>query len=251
MTPDDWSVHQLRMTLFSSEPFPVSESGWRLLTGQDEAENRVNVPGGRQYSGKVFDSLLALTIVVNRIDIVLAFDPSKLVNISTASAAPIIGPWLELSALFGASVESFLQDLTAPVIRLAFGANLLGVVSSRTQTYEELAKLLKSVVVDVRHMRELFFRINWPQISSVVPGLEINRLTGWSSLIFSQNILQNTGSELIVSQAGQGPSYAVSLEIDHNTALDRKDRFENRHLVPIFRELVTLANENVRGGERP
>src|SRR5258706_4487200 len=159
MALHDWSVQQLCVSLFSSEPFPVSESGWKLLTGQDEAENRVNVPGGRQYSGKLLDGLLALTIMLNRVDIVLAFDPTKPMEISVGAPIPVVGKWTDLSTLFAAAIEPFIEAATTPIIRLAFGANLLAVAPSRGDTYKHLARLLKSVKVDVKKMRELIFRI--------------------------------------------------------------------------------------------
>jgi hypothetical protein len=247
----DWSAHQLRVTLFADESFPVSEAGWRQLTGQEEAENRVNVPGGRQYSGKVLGGLLALTIMGNRLDVVLAFDVTRPDNMSAALSVPIIGRWQEVQAQFDAAVEPFFEGLTTSTVRLAFGANLLAVVPSRRHAYEELARLLKSVAVDVDHMRELIFRVNWPEKSKIIQGLEINRLTGWASQVFASNLLLNTGSGLVVHESKHDPVHTVSLEIDHNTAADRKDRFDNRDLFPIFRELVTLAEENARGGERP
>jgi len=245
----DWSVQQMRVSLFSSEAFPVSESGWKLLTGQDEAENRVNVPGGRQYSGKLLDGLLALTVTLNRVDIVLAFDPTKPMEISSAQI-PLVGKWIEVWPSFAAAVEPFLETATSPIVRLAFGASLLALAPSREETYKNLASSLKSVQVDVVNMRELIFRINWPQTSSVVPGLEINRITSWGALVFAINAMQAASSGFVLSPGTQAV-HAVSLEIDHNTSGDRKDPFENRHLVPIFRELVTLANENAEGGERP
>jgi hypothetical protein len=249
MAFDDWLVQQLRVSLFSSQAFPVSEDGWKLLTGQPEADNRVNVPGGRQYSGKLLGGFLALTITPHRLDIVLGFDSTG--NVSGGYFIPVIGQWTDLAVSFENTVQPFLEKATTPITRMAFGANLLTVTPSRDAAYRALATLLTSVKVDVALMRELIFKINWPQESKVIQGLEINRISGWSSLIISTNLVQMGLTGIPMAQNAPNSTHAVSLELDHNTAADRTIPFENHHLMPIFRELITLAAENARSGERP
>jgi hypothetical protein len=248
---DDWLAQQLRLSLFSMEPFPTAESSWTALTGQTEAENRVGVPGGRQYSGKHFGGLLALTIAGQRLDVVLAVDPANVMASADGVAVfPSVGPWKELSESFVTSVVSFLSSQQSPIVRIAFGASLLGRSETREQAYGNLAKLLASVDVDVENMRELIFRINWPQKSGVVPDLLLNRITGWGAITISINYMQ-IGSGVTVTSSSDEQPFAVSLDMDHNTAADRKEPFQNAQLVPIFRELVTLAAQNASSGERP
>jgi hypothetical protein len=146
MLLDDWSVQQLRLTLFANERFSVSEALWKDLTGQDEAENRISVPAGRQYSGKMLNGLLALTITAARADIILAFDPANVAELGDGRL-PVIGTWTEAVEPFVAAIEPFLEKLAAPVVRLAFGAGLLSQVASRERGYERLAELLQSVKV--------------------------------------------------------------------------------------------------------
>lgn len=244
MVLDNWSVQQLRLTIFSSERFPVSEILWKELTCQEEAENRISVPAGRQYSGKMLNGMLALTITASRVDIILGFDPEKIAE-TGSDQLPVIGPWSDVVEPFIAVAEPFLINLTIPVVRVAFGAALLLQVGSRAEAYEQLSQALVSVKVDVENMRELNFRINWPQESQAIPGLMLNRLTNWAAVIARINVVLPTGTT-----TSDGLD-AISLEIDHNTSPDRQDPFDNAQIVPIFRELVRLASENASGGERP
>jgi hypothetical protein len=251
MVLDDWSVQQLRVSLFTSEPVLPSEAGWKALTGEDEAENRVTVPGGRQYSGKLLDGLLALTYSINRIDIVLAWDPTKNVTPPNVTELPVFGKWLTASSDFASKVEPFLETLPTPVVRIAFGGNLLFGTNTRLEAYQALQEMLKSVSIDADNMRELIFRINWPLQSSIVSGLDLNRITAWSSLVFTTNLMQASAAGLAVAETGLPSIHAVSLELDHNTSGDRKEPLDKGQLVPIFRELVTLAAQNASQGERP
>jgi hypothetical protein len=247
MVLDDWSVQQLRVSLFSSENVLPSEAGWKSLTGRDEAENRVAVPGGKQYSGKIFQGVFALTFALNRIDAILAWDPST-VTPERVAELPVVGDWPTTAKTFSSAVEPFLQTLTTPVVRIAFGAQLLAPARSREAGYEKLAKLLRSVTVDPKNMRELVYRVNWPQASTVLRDLQLNRITAWTSVSVSTSLINPGTGEAFAVENSQD---AVSLEIDHNTTADRKIPLETDVLVPIFRELVTLADDNTRGGERP
>ena len=64
-------------------------------------------------------------------------------------------------------------------------------------------------------MRDLIYRVNWPQLSSIIPDLELNRITTWTAVAIRQGVLQivEQRSSLISSP----PIYGVRLEIDHNT----------------------------------
>jgi hypothetical protein len=96
-------------------------------------------------------------------------------------------------------------------------------------------------------MKELLFRCNWPFESKAVGGLMINRITTWSAIRVTQSRLQITGESFNVSP---GPELdAVRLEIDHNTDQAISAPFDKARLVPIFEELVELAQQNAERGE--
>ncbi|WP_441255887.1 hypothetical protein [Tardiphaga sp. 285_C5_N1_2] len=252
MVLDDWSALQLRLSLFSDAILAPTEAAWTRLTGQSEAENRIalpGVPGGRQYSGELMGGLLALTFNLNRIDVILTGNPNITPEVASAMRFPTIGKWPESSQLFAKMVAAFTEQMPERFTRIAFGAHIVAEADSKEASYGILATMLKSVTVDPGKMRELQFRINWPEQSKVDPGLEINRITAWSSLSITSGLLQTSNQGL----AG-GPVSTVnvaSLEIDNNTSADRKEPIEKPQILPIFEELLALANQNASSGERP
>ena len=60
--PLDWAVQLLRLTVFSNAPIPVSERDWHTITGQEEAENRIAILGGKAYSGRFAGGQLSLPL---------------------------------------------------------------------------------------------------------------------------------------------------------------------------------------------
>jgi hypothetical protein len=42
-----WAVENVRLSLFSKGTVVVTDADWKALTGQQEADTRQNVPGGR------------------------------------------------------------------------------------------------------------------------------------------------------------------------------------------------------------
>ena len=159
-----------------------------------------------------------------------------------------IGSWKDASTSFQEAVIKWLGQTTTSVVRLAVGAILLHEVDSREIAYKTLDELLASVAIDPE-MKELVFRCNWPVESKVVAGLMVNRITSWSALRATRNLLQVTGESFNVVS---GPElHAVRLEIDHSTDQAHSTPFESGQLIPIFKELIELAQQNAEKGERP
>ena len=130
----DWAVQQLRVSLFSSDVVTLTEpKHWKLLTGQDEAESRLTIAGGKQYAGKIFDCVFNLAFYAQRCDIIAiaedtAPDPTK------PHTLPVFGPWGEVLDKFLTAVYPFVGAFEFPVIRVAFG----GVLLVSTESKEEL-----------------------------------------------------------------------------------------------------------------
>lgn len=244
--PNDWVVHQLRLTLFANEPVSFTEELWKVVTGETEAAARMAIPGGKQYSGKFMGGMLVMGYAGNRADVILNHEDGSLGS-EQEFYVPSIGKWNELSKTFHDAVTQLLSELAWPINRVAFGAVLLLPVGTRQQSYEKLGQFLRSVSVDPQS-RELSFRINWPRTSKVIDGLEINRITSWSSVHFARAVVQLTGSTMNIAKAGSDYQ-CVRLEIDHNTSRGRKDPFKQTERLPIFDELLALADENVKTGE--
>jgi hypothetical protein len=241
----DWVTQSVRLSLFSNAPITATEKDWQKITGQEEAENRTAIAGGKMYSGKFEGGNLSFAHSGPRLDVVLSAEEKEAIDVPKI---PSLGLWSDVFQTFEKTMVKWLEQTTIPTVRLAFGALLLHQVDNREKAYEELDRLLYSLVADPK-MKELFYRCNWPAESKAVPGLMINRLTGWSALRVTTNLLQLAGESFNVSA---GPElHTVRLEIDHNTDQGHMTPFEIAQVVPIFKELVGLARENAEKGELP
>jgi hypothetical protein len=239
-----WSAELLRLSLFASEPVQASGSDWKAITGQEESETRHALPGGgRSYVGVHRDSQLTISSFGQRLDIIRSAPaaPQEL-------RAPIFGQWEEVREAFVRETEQWLASVRFHVVRVAFSCVLLAEAKDRLGAYELLRTFLKSVQVDPVGMRELVFRVNWPQKSGTVHELLLNRITSWTSIRLKRLLLQVGPATASVSPGAEELNF-VRLEIDHNTDENRSDPFDRAQLVPIYRELIALASENASRGE--
>lgn len=246
----NWLVHQLRVTVFSAEPAILSEAEWTKITGQAEAPSRDALPGGKRYSGPFLNGLLSMSYTGHRTDLVLTFEPAE--EATDGLILPTIGPFDDVLKSFVQTATPFLAELHASVVRIAVGAVLMCQAASREDSYEQLAFLVRSLKVDPQHMRELIYRVNWPQQSSVVPGLELNRITAFSSALFrqAQFVINPAGAPAQV-QAGGPDIYATRLDLDHSSNQENTEPFNADTRVHIFSELIELVQKNAEAGERP
>jgi hypothetical protein len=241
--PLDWTTEQLRLSAFSDHPVTATERDWQTITGQEEAENRTAIAGGKMFSGSFQGGTLSLAYSGLRIDVILN---ATLRETTDAPELPSVGLWKDASISFRDTVKKWLEHTTVPIVRLALGAILVHQVDSRESAYKALDELLFSVAADPK-MRELLFRCNWPVESKVVPGLMINRITAWAAVRAAASRLQVTGESFNVSP---GPELnAARLEIDHNTDQANSKPFDKAQLVAIFEELLQLAQQNAERGE--
>jgi hypothetical protein len=247
-----WSVQSLRLSLFTAAQISTAEAEWTKVTSQEEAHVRQIVPGGRVYGGLVGETYLTLSVVNSkpsggRADLIRSPSPTEAPE---PAMLRVIGKWEAERDRFISLALSWLKAFESPIIRIAFGAALFSQVSDRKECYILLSKLLKSVAVIPDQMRDLLFRINWPEESHVLPGLSINRLTTWASMKRWPAAVILTGDQLSVGTDGD-EVYAVSLEIDNNTDQEHTQPFDEAQKVAIFKELVAMATTNASDGERP
>jgi hypothetical protein len=245
----DWLTELLRLSAFSAEAIVLSDEDWTILTDQDEAETRQLIPGGgKRYIGRLGSGQFILSALGTRLDIFLNRNPG--VATSESIDFPSIGDWGETCNLFVAHTSRWLTKTSLPIARIAFAPVLLSETRSVVESYEVLKVLLKSVSVVPEEMRDLIYRVNWPQESKVAQGLCLNRITNWSALQASALLIQVGG---VASTAASSPAekFAVRLEMDHNTDQENKQPFEKRVLLSIYDELVEFARKNAERGERP
>lgn len=248
----DWGVQFARLSLFLSEPYAISDKDWAVLTGQEEAETRQVVTGGKRLSGPVaIGGIMHMSTTVSRFDVILAAaDPEAGEEVKV----PSVGPYEETFASFFESTRKWIEHVNPPTVRVAFGAGLTCKTANREEAYDHLRGLLKSLKVDPKNMRDLEYRVNWPGKSKIKQDLVVNRITTWSSLRFIRQLVQIGGAPAGGGDPGRidaGYVDAVRLEMDHNTDEAWKAPFDQGTLIAIYWELVDLARQNAAEGEVP
>ena len=240
----DWKVQSLRLTAFLSPSARVGEQDWWTMLTGDIPDSKISQPkiGVQKQEGKFknekVDGQLVLTVQPSRID-------WQLISLEVPdSGFPAIG-------LFAESVESFSELIVqwlhnAPSIqRLAFGAILNQSTASSQEGYEKLSKYL-TFDLD-KDSSEFLYQINRPRKSQNLNlDLIINRLSRWSvnllaGLILSPNEMSGYSLRL--------PDFALSLELDINTAADFSGELHPYKLSEIFQELVKLGQEVANKGD--
>jgi hypothetical protein len=241
--PLDWDVQLLRLSIFSRDLISATETDWKIWTGEDEAENRLSIPGGKAYVGAFSGGQLGLSYAGPRLDVVWS---AVVPEGNELRSLPTVGKYREAFEAFSSSAEKFLSATPTKILRVAFACSLMSQVESREEGYKQLATLLTSVALKPE-MTDFLYRCNWHRTSNVIPGMDINRLTTWSVVHAANNFLQIAGEQAaLLSSEGVR---AIRLEIDHNTDAATKEPFEQSKIVPIFKELRDLAAENAAKGE--
>jgi hypothetical protein len=239
----EWAVENVRLSLFSKAAVLVSDTDWKALTGQQEADTRQNVPGGRILAGPYDGGQLNLAGTANRADIIQTSVPGD--ASSPAPRLPTFGAWDEVRDKFVKFTAAWLKNIEFPIVRIAFGAVLLAPVKDRKVAYEGLDDLLSSVTIKPE-MKELLFRVNYPTTSKAVASVTLNRITNWSAIQFLARTIQLGNLEV---NPLLGEAHAIRLELDHSTDAARMEPFTTQQAIDLYAELVKHASENATKGE--
>jgi hypothetical protein len=242
----EWIAEALRVSLFSTGTVSLTDGDWKKITGQDEAETQQKVVGRRTMVGPYLDGRLSVSAVGTRVDCVLSPEPHT--ETVEDGYVPSVGAWPAVCNEFVKGTADWVGNFQAPVVRMAFGATLLGRCADRQDGYKTLIGLLKSVQGDPERMRDLIFRVNWPVNSSSVNGLTLNRITQWAVIeIHAIQLVIPTIAQPVIDDTPA--TFVIRLELDHNTDAKWTGPFDQNRLVPIYNELVQLAFENAEKGE--
>jgi hypothetical protein len=240
-----WQAQVLRLTAFLSAPLDpgVADTLWMSTTSAlpEVDENRPR-EGFRRQSGPFEDGQLEILIAPTRIDWVMApkVDPN--------AAPPMYFASFERGIeVLSTSAPQWLRTGSPSIRRLALGAVLLMPASDKVRTYQKLGSMLKSVQVDAVRSSDLFYQINWPRQSNVVPGLRLNRVTKWNALVMRLHNFELSGA--VIQSAASTDAHYCRLECDHNTAEEHVEPFEPAQIDKLFQELCRLAIDNVESGE--
>lgn len=244
-----WEVDTLRFTSFSAEELEgrTVEQWWREVTGLEDRQviHQPNSPWVEL--GTIDGEVLTFRWQDDRIDWVLQpekTDEDRDTIISLGELKPTLDKFIKI-------LEKWFA-LNAPVSnRIVLGAILLHPVETRQDGYHYLEKYVKnSVNLDAEGSSDFTYQINRRRMSSIVPELEINRLSKWfvwtwKTVSFKMQILpkQEIGQDI-----GE-EKMACRLDIDINTAQEVDGKFDINVQKKLLTELRSLLEEIAEKGD--
>jgi hypothetical protein len=240
-----WQAQVLRLTTFLSTPLDpdVAATLWtRAINAKPEIDDNRPREGIRRQTGPFEDGQLETLVAPHRVDWIMVPRVEQ-----DAIPQPYFASLESAMRIFVASGLQWQQIGSPSVTRVAVGAVLLMPRADKLATYQKLKDMLKAVQVDPVHSSELFYQINWPRQSKVMPGLKLNRLTKWTPIVIRAHNFQLSG-EVIQSIPGSAAHYC-QLECDHNTSDEHVEPFSPTQVSELFQELCKLAVDNAHNGE--
>ena len=238
----NWQAELLRVTVFpvSSVQFDVAE-WWTLVTGEaPEAIESKPKFGIYQAAGCFGKGRLILNIEPNRIDWLYTKDQQN--NIENSFW---IGDYLIEKQAFFKALEKWTPSCP-PSYRIALGTILLETTDNLINGYHHLSKLLPAIKIDAENSFDFSYSINRPRFSKVLKNLKINRLSKWSVVTISLQII-NPSVRQNFDKISE--TFACRLELDVNTTADQKDPLPQESLHKLFSELEKFTVEIAEKGD--
>jgi hypothetical protein len=155
----------------------------------------------------------------------------------------VLNSYISKANLF---LQKFQNISDIEITRLAFGAELHLLRSDRDSAYKTLDRLLHALTID-ETSSDLQYSINRKRKSSLIPEVEINRLSQWSSQRLNISVSHDNPEKLQKVHE----SFVCRLVLDINTAPSEKVILPINNLVSIYTELVELGKEIAEFGDIP
>lgn len=245
---NQWLLQGLRATAF----FAPSEGGGvraepdldRVFTDVEVESKEVRKPlGETQQVGSLGVGKITLSTAPGRADFIWnvdhddqPFEIATLGDIGTALAVflqPVCG-WL-----------SEQNDVN----RVAVGINARLPADSRDQAYAMVNELVPEIKVDPSSSGEVVFQINrWLDVDVDGSSMRCNRVSRWSSVYHAVNEVAVVGG---IPQHGRkvSESFAVSSQLDFNSAADFVGAFKSADAVSVLQTLAKEAKETLINGQ--
>ena len=242
--PAEWQTESLRLTVFPVDPSDATKTQhWQpLISTPAEAMQRPSQTQQVIEEGPWNNARLQVVGQPGQVHW-RTFSP-----IASPEGSMLLGPFAGAVPPFRALMTQWLTQVSFPVNRIAFGANVLLSVSSLPLACRSLDGMLPSVKIDRNGTRDFMYRINRRRKSVHDSSLQINRLATWS-------VMQSIGLEVVIG-AGVVPATRelpeklfCRLELDVNTVLLQELR--QKKLSAIFDELVDAAIQIAEQGDVP
>jgi hypothetical protein len=242
-SPNIWRAASLQLSLFPKNPIPSSADIYSALVGAppDTREDRTKEAVVRE-TGMLGENLLQVGFHPIRLDIVLSAPPPE-ASLGGMDMRLSMGIWAEEMASFSKMVRKWLETANVPAKRMSLVCSAVTETDSRESAYAALAERLKSVQVKPE-MEELLFRINWKAKTGLLSEGYLNRISTWSAIKLAINAGVGMNNMATIKE-----SNFAKMDLDINTPHDRTEIIPADKMVPIFDQLVKLAEENVAKGE--
>lgn len=238
----------MRLSGFLAPIKDIEPQGWwQQLLGK-APDNSASRPARGEWtlSSEFGANTLALSVQPGRFDWFLTPDIAK--ASSDDAKFPVLGDLENTTGAFAELMSKWLT-LSPVVIRLAYGAVLLGDVTDRVSGYEELARYLPDIRLDPEKSQDFFYQINRPRKSSVEKDLSINRLSKWSVALVAPVALTVTPQNIT---SAMGPaSFGCRLELDISTPADLTTPLSGQNLPNLLKEFLALSEEIASIGDVP
>jgi hypothetical protein len=237
-----WQLESARLVAFPAEPALFLEQHWwqDLTSGQPEDHVSARKKNLREERGSFQGVSLSLRIDPTRVEWSIQ-PPGEFED--PLESYPTIGSFREKVNWFVGLLGSWLADSCPPLLRLAFAGKLLQSTGTQQEAYRILGAYLPAANLNP-NPNDFLFQVNRRRMSTVVPGLPINRVTSWSKL--------NVALSMPPRAPFSWPENCYSaVELDMNTAPERSEVLPRELLPQLFEELVSLGVEIAERGDIP
>ena len=242
--PAEWQTESLRLTVFPVDPSDATKAQhWQpLISTPAEAVQRPHQTQQVIEEGPWNSARLQVVGQPGQVHW-RTFSPT-----ASSGGPTLLGPLADAVSPFRTLMTRWLTQVSFPVNRIAFGANVLLSVSSLPLACRSLDGMLPTVKIDPNGTRDFMYRINRRRESVHDSSLQINRLATWS-------VMQFIGLEVVIGAEG-GPAprelpekHFCRLELDVNTVPPRE--LCQKELSATFDELIDAAIEIAEQGDVP
>jgi len=247
---DNWVAETIRFTFFPMPEAEINspEDWWEAFVGSPP-EQISNKPkeGSTNVSGTLQDEELKLILNIQpeRIDWQL------IPNVESPDEMPDnIGNLVDRMPLILEPITNWLNNIDIEINRIAYGVILLKKAENRASSYETLNSLLHEVNIDSEGSSDFIYQINRKRPSKHMKGLEINRLSRWSSMAFGKFKIPNIGTDSITTPLTVSQTVSSTrLELDINTSATSTNNIQEESRDAIINELIELGNEIADNGD--
>jgi hypothetical protein len=215
-----------------------ADLSFRELTGKAPGEvNERPAQGIRRERGEFGSYLLAISMQVDRADLILSMPPQKeapeLIQIGSYDAAV-------------RALEDLIQSWWTKhphVVRLALAPTLVRKFEQKIDSLKYLRRWLPTVNFDPERDQDIIWQINRPRRSGIKKDLVINRLARWQ--VAELRAVEITGPRVAIPRV----AYLAQLTLDINTQADHTEAFEASKLPRLMDELTLLSRELITNGD--